>query len=310
MPIFSINKQKVQIVKPTKFKKEKELQSIVENNLEEIFNCRFIATEFSTGAVHAGRIDTLALSEENNPVIIEYKIIESSDLVNQSLFYLSWIDDHRGDFQVLVNDKLGSNQKVDWSSIRVICLAPGYKKYDLHAVKMMGANIELWKYRLYSNDSVLIEEITTNKVKSSKSFTNGKDPVMVEAGFKAAQTRKTGEYTYEQHLDNKKDKIQELADAIREFTMGLDDGVEEYPKKLYIAYKTTKNFLCMEVQKSKILIYLKINAKDLKQHLNIGRDVTNIGHFGTGNYEITLVNNDDLETAQEFIEESFKNIGG
>ena len=37
---------------------------------------------------HAGRIDSLALSEEDNPVIIEYKKVESSELINQSLFYL------------------------------------------------------------------------------------------------------------------------------------------------------------------------------------------------------------------------------
>jgi len=42
-------------------------------------------------------------TEENNPVIIEYKRIESSELVNQSLYYLSWIKDHKGDFQIAVN---------------------------------------------------------------------------------------------------------------------------------------------------------------------------------------------------------------
>ena len=62
--------------------------------------CRLVATEFSTGAQHAGRIDTLALSEDNNPVIIEYKNVESSDLITQSLFYLAWIHDHKGDFEI------------------------------------------------------------------------------------------------------------------------------------------------------------------------------------------------------------------
>ena len=73
---------------------------MIEKNLDTVFKCRFVATEFSTGAKHAGRIDTLALSEDDNPVIIEYKTVESSDLLNQSLFYLAWIQDHRGDFTV------------------------------------------------------------------------------------------------------------------------------------------------------------------------------------------------------------------
>lgn len=79
---------------------EKALQQLVESNLDTVFKCRLVATEFSTGAQHAGRIDSLALSEDSNPVIIEYKVTESSDLVNQSLFYLAWIHDHRGDCQV------------------------------------------------------------------------------------------------------------------------------------------------------------------------------------------------------------------
>jgi len=70
-------------------------------------------------------------------------------LINQSLYYLSWINDHRGDFEIAIQKSLGKDVNVDWSDIRVICIAPNYRKYDLHAVKMMGANIELWTYRLF-----------------------------------------------------------------------------------------------------------------------------------------------------------------
>jgi len=34
--------------------------------------------------------------------------------------------------------------------------------------------------------------------------------------------------------------------------MGLDAGMEENPKKFYIAYKTSQNIVCMEIKKSKI----------------------------------------------------------
>jgi hypothetical protein len=105
MPLFKKIQNKLSLVKPSKFVNEKELQILVENNLLEIFNSRFIASEFSTGPVHGGRIDTLAISEDNNPVIIEYKVVESSQLINQSLYYLSWINDHRGDFEICVQTK-------------------------------------------------------------------------------------------------------------------------------------------------------------------------------------------------------------
>src|SRR5256885_16394853 len=123
MPIFQISNQKLVPVEQTNFVTEKELQTLVEANLGPVFNCRFVASEFSTGAQHAGRIDTLALSEDNNPVIIEYKKVESSELINQSLFYLSWINDHRGDFHLAARRAI-PDVTFDWSDIRVICLAP------------------------------------------------------------------------------------------------------------------------------------------------------------------------------------------
>ena len=140
-----------------------------------MFGCRFVASEFPTGAQHAGRIDTLALSEDNNPVIIEYKKVESSDLINQSLFYLSWIQDHPGDFVIAAQKELGAKVVVDFSDVRVICLAPNYKKYDLHAVQVMGANLELWTYRLFKNGSLYLEEVFQKSVTTPGS-PSGKSP--------------------------------------------------------------------------------------------------------------------------------------
>jgi predicted component of type VI protein secretion system len=69
MPIFQISGNKAIAIAQTNFKTEKELQLLVERNLEPIFNCRLVATEFPTGAQHAGRIDTLGLSEDNTTLL-------------------------------------------------------------------------------------------------------------------------------------------------------------------------------------------------------------------------------------------------
>src|SRR2546428_4535369 len=128
MPLFQIGKDALSTVEQTNFSAEKILQTLIERNLDVVFNCRLVASEFPTGAQHAGRIDTLGLSEDDNPVIIEYKKVESSDLITQSLFYLSWIHDHRGDFEIAAQKTLGNSIAVDWSDVRVICIAPNYKK--------------------------------------------------------------------------------------------------------------------------------------------------------------------------------------
>lgn len=313
MPIFTISGDKLSSVTQKNFNKEKELQNLIEKNLDTVFNCRFIASEYSTGTVHSGRIDTLALSEENTPVIIEYKKVESSELITQSLFYLHWIQDHKGDFEIAVQNQLGSKIKVDWSDIRVICIAPIYKKYDLHAVQVMGANIELWKYRLFSNNSIYLEEVfhtTKHNSTALNSSHTDKNPIMVEAGKKAAITRATATYTFEERLVGKSEDVVELANTIREYIIGIDEAIEEVPKKYYVAYKISQNIVCMEVLNRNIKLYLKLNPNDIPANTKNYRDVTLIGHSGTGDVLFTLSSLDDFELIKEYIMLAYNRVGG
>lgn len=310
MPLFGITGQNVESVEQTNFNTERELQKLVEENVAIIFNCRFVASEFSTGASHAGRIDTLALSEENNPVIIEYKKVESSELINQSLFYLSWLHDHRGDFELAVQRKLGIEVEVDWSDLRVICIAPGYKRYDLHAVQMMGANIELWRYRLFSNETIYFEEVFRQSYPAHSLTEDNKNPVMVSAGKKAAQTRLTGNYKFEDHLDGKSEHIQELTLTIHDFITGLDSAIEQNPKKFYVAYKISQNIVCMEVKQRHINLYLKLKSSDIESPPKNYRDVSEIGHYGTGDSEFTVKSVRDFEQVKPFVELAYLKVGG
>jgi len=313
MAIFEIEKGLAKRVKPSDFKFEKDLQRLVENNLITIFNCRLIATEFSTGNIHSGRIDTLAISEDSNPVIIEYKKVASSELINQGLYYLHWIKDHKGDFQIAANKAFGKQVEVDWSDIRVICLAPEYKKYDLHAAQVMGANIELWQYKIYENGILNIEEVyrrATTSVHQAQEEINEKNPIMVEAGRKAAITRKTASYSLEQHLQGLNQGTLDIFNEVRDYIIALDSSIEETPKKHYIAYKTSQNFVCLQIYKNKITLYLKLNPQDINPTPKQGRDMRNIGHFGTGDFELNIKDRQDFEETKHLINEALKNIGG
>lgn len=312
MPLFEMSGDNLVPVEQTNFAVEKELQTLIENNLAAVFNCRFVASEFSTGALHAGRIDSLALSEDNNPVIIEYKKVESSELINQSLFYLHWIQDHTGDFEIAVQRALGNGVEVDWSDVRVICIAPNYKKYDLHAVQVMGANIELWKYRLFRNGFIYLEEVfqAAQVTASPSPIEEGKNPVMVEAGKKAAQVRATATYELEEHLEGKPAHIQSLMHSIREFIVGLDPAIEEVPKKFYIAYKISQNIVCMEPQGRNIKLFVKLSAADVESPPKFYRNVTAIGHYGTGDTEFTISSEHHFELVKPFIELAYNKVGG
>jgi len=313
MPLFEISGQKLSLIEHTNFSLEKNLQVLVEKNLQTVFNCRFVASEFPTGYQHSGRIDTLALSEDDNPVIIEYKKVESSELINQSLYYLAWLTDHQGDFERAVQKELGHSTEVDWSDIRVICIAPNYKKYDLYAVQVMGANIELWSYNLYQRKYLYLEKVLQT-VFSPESInggeSNGKNPVMVAAGKKAAQTRATGVYRFDEHLEGKGEDVKDLALAVQDFITGIDSAIQEVPKKNYIAYKSSQNIVCMEIQNQRVLLFLKLNPKEITDPPKDSRDMTGKGHYGTGDFGLSLRSMEDLEAAKQYIEMAYHKVGG
>ena len=77
---------------------EKSLQTLIEKNLETMFGIRFLKTEYRTGKLHGGRIDTLGLDEDGCPVILEYKRALNENVINQGLFYLDWLLDHKAEF--------------------------------------------------------------------------------------------------------------------------------------------------------------------------------------------------------------------
>jgi predicted transport protein len=226
---------------------------------------------------------------------------------------LHWIRDHKGDFQIATNKALGKDVEIDWSDIRVICLAPEYKKYDLHAVQVMGANIELWQYKIYENGILSIDEVykrNTTSTRQENENNNDKNPIMVEAGKKAALTRKTATYTFEEHFEILDSSLLEVYNMIRDYIISLDSSIEEIPKKNYIAYKTSQNIVCLQTYKKKITLYLKLNPEEIIQIPSQGRDVKNIGHYGTGDFELNIKDIKDFEDTKHFINDAYKNIGG
>ena len=80
--LFKIDGQEVSELESRSAKIEKSLQSQIEANLETYLGVQFLATEYSTGANHGGRIDTLGIDENGSPVIIEYKRSLNENVIN------------------------------------------------------------------------------------------------------------------------------------------------------------------------------------------------------------------------------------
>lgn len=141
---------------------EKELQTVIEQNMETFFGVTFLSSEYRT--TDGGRMDSVGIDENHCPVIFEYKRSMKDNVINQGLFYLNWLLDHKDSFKVLVIERLGleAADHIDWSMPRVICIAGDFTKYDESAIKQMNRNISLIRYKKFGEDLLMFEQINEN----------------------------------------------------------------------------------------------------------------------------------------------------
>jgi predicted transport protein len=293
---------------------EKSLQSLFEANLETLLGVKFLASEYSTGPIHGGRIDTLGIDEDGSPVIIEYKRAINENVVSQGLFYFDWLLDHRKDFQWLVMEKLGADmaKSVDWSGPRLLCIAGDFTRYDEHAVKQIARNIELLRYRRFGDDLIMLELVHTPKQNRTTVQSGAASEVKLpSAAAGSAATNAKDPYASQRiayRLSQADQNLRDLYEAARAYLLGLGDDIQVKELAYYIAFKRIKNFACVEVypQTKVLTIFLKVDPKTVPLEKGFTRDVTNIGHFGTGNLEVSLRSMDDFTRAQPLIVRSYE----
>lgn len=276
---------------------EKALQTLFEKNLDALLGVRFVASEYVTS--NGGRMDTLGLDENGSPVIIEYKRTSSENVINQGLFYLDWLLDHRGDFEVLVMKTLGSKaaEQIDWSAPRLICIAADFTKYDTHAVNQMGRNIELVRYKSFGEDLLTLELQTAVSATPAITMSGG-----------TTKTKATKYKTVTEYLADADEDLQNLYADLEAFLMSFGDEVIKKPMQFYIAFRRIKNFACVEIrpQVGAVRVFLKVDPSTIDLQEGFSRDVRKIGHFGTGDLELTIRNHKDLEEAKPLIAKSYE----
>ncbi len=280
---------------------EKPLQTLIEANLEPLLGIRFLATEYSTGKTHSGRIDSLGLDENNCPVILEYKRSVGENVINQGLFYLDWLMDHQAEFKLLTMDKLGkaAADAIDWSAPRLVCIAADFTKYDGHAVQQINRNIELIRYRRFGDELLLLELANATSGGNSKPVV-GK-PAKAVATEAASAKSAPRDRSFAEWLPLLPPHLTELLASLEDYVISLGDDVQRKELRLYIAFKRLKNFATVVAQKNRLVLYLQLNPKALGPLPAIGRDVSEQGHWGTGDLELSLSSLADLDVAKPLI---------
>lgn len=291
--LFRIQGEEVNELEGASAAVEKSLQVQIEKNLEAFLGVRFLESECITGKTHGGRIDTLGIDENGCPVIIEYKRSTNQNVINQGLYYLDWLLDHKGEFELLVMKTIGKEaaKEIEWSTPRLLCIAGDFTKYDEHAVQQMNRNIELIRYRRYGNELLLLELVNATTAQTET------------ISAKPKETYKT----ITEVLTEVNDELRDRFEALRAFLLALGDDVQMKTLKYYFAFKRIKNFACVELrpQNKIVLAYVKIDPDKIDLEEGFTRDVRNIGHYGTGDVEITIRSDEDFEKAKLLLIKSY-----
>jgi len=288
--------QGVQELKSSSAVLEKEIQKVIENNMLEFFGVNFLQSEWSVNNGQR-RIDSIGIDENNCPVIFEYKCHSNENVINQGLYYLNWLLEHKADYKLLVIEKMGNKlaTNIDWSMPRIICIAGDFNKYDEEAINLINRNISLIRYTKFEKDLLMFELLNTNKV----------DPI-IEEGTKNKGNSQYNLTTFKEQYDKAPESIKEIFDEIKDFALTLGDDVSDNILKLYLALKKIKNFATMGIYQTKIIINFRLNPADYELNEKL-RDVSEIGHWGCGNLELTIKSKVEIDLAKNLLKQAYEN---
>jgi predicted transport protein len=301
MPVFHNVDGKLKKLGLIPLDKEKALQKLIEENLLEVLDMGFISSEYQT--THGGRIDTLAIDSDGAPVIIEYKRNRNDNVINQALSYLKWLKAQKVEFfEMLVTKKLGPEKasRIDWNNPRVICIAESYSKFDIDTLEVIPLRLELYKFHYYENNIFTLEKINSEDEKPQ--YVQQTATKQIENVIE----KKSVEINIDTQLSKGQPYVQELFFTLKGKIYELDENIQEKVTGNYIAYRLSKSFAEIKVQKTKILIYLRpiIYSADSEKRIYKVPDSYN----WVLDSRIYIENIDDLNYAMPLIEQSYKDV--
>jgi predicted transport protein len=235
-------------------------------------------------------------------VIIEYKRDKNFSVIDQGYAYLSLMLNNKADFILEYNEcgqSVLKRNDVDWSQSKVIFVSPSFTTYQREAINFKDLPIELWEVKRYDNETVNYSQIQTSGAQESVK-TISRDDDVVETVNKEIKV-----YTEKEHLEVASPEILELYETIKNAITNLD-GIELKPTKKYIAFVSGSNIADIHVQKKALKMWINMFKGELDDPKELARDVANIGHWGNGDYELQIRDDENIEYIMSLIKQSYK----
>jgi len=264
MPMFSIKNRKAKPINLKSFRDEAELHKLIDDNLDRMFDIRFLRDEYITQK--HGRIETLGLDESNRPVVVEYKLRKERGQLSQANRYTMWILSNKDGFQLLVEKNLGKIKgSIDFNNPKILCFAQEYDMDDRCLSVSLGFDVELYRYRYYENDTLVI-----NKEKEPEgiiTLRKGKKPT-VERMKRVPREAKS----IEEHLKNSPEELKVLFYDLDKKIKQISDEISQYTTNAEIIYKTSLNFAYVAVRSKKN--QLRILLRTIKDRIVDSKKLT------------------------------------
>ncbi|MCC8152939.1 MAG: endonuclease NucS [Tannerellaceae bacterium] len=303
MRIFQQNNNELAGLKEIPFKLEKDMQKLFEENLQQITGYTFIKSEF---IIKSNRVDTLAFDEENRSfVIIEYKRDRNYSVIDQGVSYLNLMLEYKADFIIEYNESQQKTLKrsdVDWSQIKVMFVAPSFTGFQRQSSNFKDLPIELWEIKQFEGGIVVI-----NPVKKSQSAPSIKQIQNKGESNISKVVKEIKVYTEDDHLEGKEDFIVDLYQTYKTAIFNLNPDIEIAPKKKRISFVLKeKIFADICIGKRALKIWINLKKGQLDDSKQLTRDVSELGHWGNGDYELTVEDTGNLEYIMSLIKQAIR----
>ena len=120
----------------------------------------------------------------------------------------------------------------------------------------------------------------------------------------AAEVESENKYFEEDHLVKGNESTKKLYQKVRTEVLKFGDVIIE-PKKFYIAFKSPKNFIDCEIQKSGLKIFINLSKGELKDLDGLADDVSDVGHWGNGDYRVYIRDENELLDCLPLFKQSY-----
>ncbi len=311
--LYNVSDKKLKPIHGIEFTNEKELQTLCEENLEQLLSLEFIATEFS---VEDYRIDTFAYDKEANAfILIEYKNTKINSVVDQGIAYLSTMLNNKAHFVLKFSQARGKVydiKDINWEQSKVIFISPYFTQYQLGAINFQGMPIELWKIKKFANNSISFEQIGTSTRKADKSSASASVNEIFNSDTQSPDNpiKEIKTYSEDELLSHSNETIQDLYFAIRDYIIAQDVEITVKATKLYVGfYKNRSPLISIKFYKNSLTLWINEKFIKIDDPQKVVKDVSNIGHHGVGECEIKITDDSNIGYIQDILRKHIQNKG-